>query len=110
MNEKLREPAYRAAYDSAQTELGQICERMIQLRARQDQIHVAAEALKLLVGSDGSLEGSATNASVSSKTVFEINTKDFLQNASAPQQEVEEEPSDPIQKHIRAALRVPTHA
>jgi hypothetical protein len=108
MNDK-HETAYRAAYESAQTEIGQIYERLSQLRARQEQIQVAADALKLLVGSDASSE--AAQSSVSSKAVFEINTKDFLSNAPAPaSHEVEEESTDPIQQHIKKALRVPALA
>lgn len=99
-----REPAYRAAYDSAQTELGQIYERLSQLRARQEQIQVAADALKLLVGNDGSYE--SASPSVSSKAVFEIKTNDFLPSTPA----VDEEPTDLLQKQIKAALRVPVHA
>jgi hypothetical protein len=106
MNDKSHEPAYRSAYDSAQTELGQIYERLSQLRARQEQIQVAADALKLLVGTDSPVESS----SHTSKTVFEINTKDFLQNAPLAPQEVEEDSGDPIQQHIKKALRVPAHA
>jgi hypothetical protein len=108
MTDKLHEPAYRAAYDSAQTELGQIYERLSQLRARQETIQVAADALKLLVGADASSEASSS----ASKQVFEISTKDFLQSSPAPAiaQESEEESSDPIQQHIRKALRVPALA
>jgi hypothetical protein len=106
MNDKLHEPAYRAAYDSAQTELGQIYERLSQLRARQEQIQVAADALKMLVGSDSPLDSS----SHTSKAVFEINSKDFLQSAPPAAQEAEEEAGDPIQQHIKKALRVPAHA
>jgi len=104
MTDKLHEPAYRAAYESAQTEIAQIYERLSQLRARQEQIQVAADALKMLVGSDQSFEA-PSNAS---KQVFEISTKDFLQNS--PQQTVEEDSSDPIQQHIKNALRVPALA
>jgi hypothetical protein len=107
MNDK-RESAYRSAYDSAQSELGQIYERLSQLRARQEQIQVAADALKVLVGSDGSSD--AAQSAVSSKAVFELNTQDFLPSAPAPSQPVEEDSSDPIQQHIRKALRVPTLA
>jgi hypothetical protein len=108
MNDRF--PAYRDAYDSAQTELGQIYERLSQLRARQEQIQAAADALEVLVGNDGSIESSAQAASVSSKAVFAINTKDILQSAPAAPQEAEEESGDPIQRHIKAALRVPAHA
>jgi hypothetical protein len=108
MNDK-RESAYRSAYDSAQTELGQIYERLSQLRARQEQIQVAAEALKLLVGSEFSHD--AAQPAVSSKAVFEINTKDFLPSAPAPAEAAQEDASlDPIQAHIKKALRVPTLA
>ena len=107
MNDK-RESAYRSAYDSAQSELGQIYERLAQLRSRQEQIQVAADALKLLVGTD--LSSEAAQPAVSSKAVFELNTQDFLQNAPAPSPVVEEDSSDPIQQHIRKALRVPTLA
>ena len=57
----------------------------------------------MLVGSDQSFEA-PSNAS---KQVFEISTKDFLQ---FPQQAVEEDSSDPIQQHIKNALRVAAHA
>jgi hypothetical protein len=106
MNDKAHEPAYRAAFDSAQSELGQIYERLSQLRARQEQIQVAAEALKLLVGSDSPVD----NTTHTSKAVFEINTKDFMQSAPPAAQAIEEESGDPIQQHIKKALRVPTLA
>ena len=104
MNDKAHEPAYRAAYDSAQSELGQIYERLSQLRARQEQIQVAVEALKLLVGSESPVD----NTTHTSKAVFEINTKDFMQSAGS--HPVEEVSSDSLQQQIKKALRVPTHA
>jgi hypothetical protein len=106
MNEKAHEPAYRAAFDSAQTELGQIYERLSQLRVRQEQIQVAADALKLLVGTDSSVE-SPTHTS---KAVFEINTKDFMPSTPAVSQDTEEESGDSLQDQIKKALRVPSHA
>ena len=106
MNDKAHEPAYRAAYDSAQSEMGQIYERLSQLRVRQEQIQVAADALKLLVGSDSTVE----SASHTSKAVFEINSKDFMQSASAVAPEIEGESGDSLQQQIKKALRVPAHA
>jgi hypothetical protein len=108
MNDK-RESVYRSAYDSAQIEVGQILERLAQLRARQEQIQIAADALKMLMGSDAPSE--ASQSSVSSKAVFELNSNDFLSTpAPVAPQEVEEESTDPIQAHIKKALRVPTLA
>jgi hypothetical protein len=49
MNDQHHEPAYRAAIESAHAELRQIGETLNQLRARQEQIYSAAEALELLV-------------------------------------------------------------
>lgn len=51
MNEKVHEPVYLAAMDAAEGELRAIAETMNRLRARQEQIYAAAEALKLVVGS-----------------------------------------------------------
>lgn len=49
MNDQRHEPVYRAAIDSAHAELRQISETINRLRARQEQIYVATEALELLV-------------------------------------------------------------
>jgi len=49
MNDQQHEPAYRAAIESAHAELRQIGETINQLRARQEKIYTAAEALEVLV-------------------------------------------------------------
>jgi len=49
MNEQVHEPVYRAAIESAHTELRQISETINRLRSRQEQIYAAAEALETLV-------------------------------------------------------------
>jgi len=51
MNSQPHEPVYRAALDSASAELRQLAETVSRLRARQEQINVAVESLKLLVSS-----------------------------------------------------------
>jgi hypothetical protein len=51
MNDQPHEPVYRAALDSASAELRQLAETVSRLRARQEQINVAVESLKLLVSS-----------------------------------------------------------
>jgi hypothetical protein len=51
MNTQPHEPVYRAALDSASAELRQLAETVSRLRARQEQINIAVESLKLLVSS-----------------------------------------------------------
>lgn len=54
MNSKPEQPAYRAAAETALMELRQISDRLSQLRARQEQIYTAVQALKLLVSAQES--------------------------------------------------------
>lgn len=68
MSEKLREPVYRAAIDVARADLREIADLIDQLRARQEQIYVAVEALELAVGS-------AADARPVAKPVYEISGK-----------------------------------
>lgn len=51
MNDQPHEPVYRAALDSAHAELRQLADTLNRIRARQEQINMAVEALKLLVSS-----------------------------------------------------------
>jgi hypothetical protein len=48
-----RQPVYRAAVDTAYAELGQIADRLNQLRIRQEQITAAVQALKAVVQEAG---------------------------------------------------------
>jgi len=64
MNEKIHVPVYHAAMEAAQGELREIAENMNRLRARQEKIYAAAEALKQVVGSPALVSDSRRTAPV----------------------------------------------
>jgi len=83
MNEKIHEPVYHAAMDTAQAELLEISETMNRLRARQEKIYAASEALKLVVGTP-ELAGNRRQAPAA-KPVYTMSN----QNQQAPVAELE---------------------
>jgi hypothetical protein len=101
MNEKIHEPVYRAAADSAHAELSQIAEMIDQLRARQGQISAAVEALELVLTS----AGLAADSRPASKPVYEMSAKNS-HPAQNSQRMVDAKVLNPIEAHIQEALRV----
>src|ERR1017187_8850289 len=71
MNDKLHQPVYCAAIDMARADLREIAELIDQLRARQEQLCSAVEALELVVGS----ADQPAEARPAAKPVYEINSR-----------------------------------
>jgi hypothetical protein len=100
MNEKLHEPVYRAAIDMARTDLGEIAELIDQLRARQEQLCSAVEALELVVGSADQPPAVRPAAT----PVYEINSRN-PQTAQSSQRVIDPKVLNSIEPHIKDALR-----
>lgn len=73
MNEQPRDPAYRAALDSANAELRELAETLHRIRMRQEQIAVAIESLKGLVSSPALVIDSSLPAAPA-KPIYAMNT------------------------------------
>jgi hypothetical protein len=99
MNEKLHEPVYRAAIDMARTDLGEIAELIDQLRARQEQLCSAVEALELVVSSP------AEAARPAATPVYDISDRNS-QSAQSSQRKIDPKVLNPIELHIKDALKV----
>jgi hypothetical protein len=98
MNEKLHQPVYSAAIDQARADLREIGELIDQLRARQEQIYAAVEALELVVGSP------AEAARPAAKPVYDISAK-IPQSAQNSQRQAEPKAQNTIEQHVNDALR-----
>jgi hypothetical protein len=101
MNDKLHEPVYRAAIDMARADLREIAELIDQLRARQEQLCSAVEALELVVGSvdQPAVVRPATTP------VYDISGRNS-QSAQSPQRVIDPKVLNSIEPHIKDALRV----
>ena len=97
MNEKLHEPVYSAAIDQARADLGEIGELMDQLRARQEQLCAAVEAMELVVGSP------AEAARPAAKSVYDISSRNS-QSAQNSQRQIDPKAQN-LESQITDALR-----
>jgi hypothetical protein len=101
MNDKLHQPVYCAAIDMARADLREIAELIDQLRARQEQLCSAVEALELVVGS----ADQPPEAPPAAKPVYEINSRNS-QTAQSSQRVIDPKVLNSIEPHIKDALRV----
>jgi hypothetical protein len=98
MNEKLREPVYSAAIDLARADLREIGDLIDQLRARQEQLYAAVEALELVVGS------AAEPARPAAKLVYDISAKNPQPTQNSQRQD-DPKAQNPIEQHVSDALK-----
>lgn len=99
MNEKLHQPVYSAAIDQARADLREIGELIEQLRARQEQLYAAVEALELVAGS------AAEATRPAAKPVYDISAKN-PQSTQNSQREADSKPQNPLEQLVNEALRV----
>jgi hypothetical protein len=111
MSEGNRSTAYRAALDSAYSELDQMMERMAQLRNRRGQLEKALDALKPVVDAAIHVVPSEPQQTVVAterpQETVESNIYQFQQvqeAAARTAHPVVEDANDPLQKHINHAL------
>ncbi|MGO9433579.1 MAG: hypothetical protein ACLPH3_08470 [Terracidiphilus sp.] len=101
MNSKLHEPVYNAAIDLARTDLREIADLIDLLRARQEQIYAAVEALELVV----SAEGQPAEARPALKPVYEMSNRNSQPSQNSSKL-VDPKVLNPIEPRLKEAVRV----
>jgi hypothetical protein len=98
MNEKLHQPVYSAAIDLARADLREITDLIAQLRARQEQLCSAIEAMEFIVGSPAEVRPA-------SKPVYDISAK-TLQPVQNSQFQADPKARISIEQHVNDEMRV----